>query len=92
MSRLKEALEIKLKNELEEISTDLFSKSHLTDIGMFLIGNDWDEDVLASLLSKPSVVRDLAHAFHLDELSSEFFEMRMRQLTLVYASIPQPPF
>ena len=85
MSRLKEAFEIKLRNELEEISSDLFSRSQLEDISMVLINSSWSDKVLLSLIARPIVIRDLAHAMHLDEAFSAFFEIRLRALTLALA-------
>ena len=87
MSRLKEVLEVKVQNELQEMSTGLFSRSQLEDIGMFLINSSWSDRVLLSLIARPIVIRDLAYAIHLDEIFSAFFEVRLRELTLALAEM-----
>jgi len=72
-------LEEKLKNELES-SDGLFSKSFLKDIQMFLLLNEWEDDVLCALLKKQGIIDRLAHAVYNDDIFSEFFEKRLKQL------------
>jgi len=56
----------------------------LNDICMFIILNNWDDVVIESLLEKPHPLKDLLHALRADGEFDEFFEQKMRELTLSY--------
>ena len=81
---MKEELAAKLQKEIAEPS-NLFGESLLEDIRMFLVLNDWSDEVLAALLKKTDVLRELARALHNDDIFSALLEHHLRRLTLEYA-------
>jgi len=78
---LQEALEKKLKKELERPS-ECFSRSFLEDIYSVLAVNEWNDDILLRFIKTPNLLREVAWMLHNDEVLSEVFEQRTVQLTL----------
>ena len=56
------------------------------DIHMFLILNEWDDTVIDNLLTKENILKELAFKLRNDDEFDEFFEKKMKELTLLYAS------
>lgn len=76
-----EALEMKLNRELEE-PTNLFSRSFLEDIHSVLTLGKWNDDAILKMVKTPNLLHGVAWALHNDDVSSDFFEQRARDLIL----------
>jgi len=84
-----EKLMRKLERELESCRISSISMRYqalIEDIYMFLILNKWSEATIESLLEKPYPLRDLIMKLHNDEEFDEFFENKMKELTLSYTT------
>jgi len=76
-----ESLEEKLEREMPKPS-ELFSESFLEDIRMFLLLNNWSDEVLCAVMERKNIVNELAYELHNDSVFADFFEARLRQLLL----------
>ncbi|MCL2842104.1 MAG: AbrB/MazE/SpoVT family DNA-binding domain-containing protein [Oscillospiraceae bacterium] len=79
------ALKIKLKRELE-VPCRVFSQSFREDVCSVLALSSWSDNVVSQLLQTPNLLREIAQALHHDDVFSEYFEQRTKELTLDYIS------
>ena len=76
---LEKALEDKLNREFAKSkSNDTF----LEDVCGVLMLSDWSDDTLRRLIKRPNLLKKVALALHEDDVFSDFFEQRVKALTL----------
>ena len=83
MADKKEVLGLKLQIELENPSK-LFSRSWLEDIYSILILDEWSNEVMHKLINTSDLLHEIARALHNDDVFSEFYEQRIRELILEF--------
>jgi len=84
-----ERLESKLWREFLDCKTTPAGERYqilLEDVLMFLILTEWDDTTAESLLEKPYPLKDLVMRFRGDEEYDDFFEKKIKELTLLYAA------
>ena len=79
----KALLEKKLQRELAE-STGSNNATLLEDIYFIIAYSDWDAEVADSLLRMPDLLYNVALMLGNDDIFSDFYEKRVRDLTLQY--------
>ena len=72
-------LERKLQRELETPS-QVFSQSFLEDVYGVLTLTDWNEETMHRLLQRPKLLQEVAWAVHNDDVLSDFFGQRAKDL------------
>ena len=75
------ALERKLQRELETPSR-VFSQSFREDIYSILTLTDWSDDAMLRLLQTPNLLHQVTWAVHNDDVLSDFFGQRAKNLIL----------
>jgi len=75
------ALERKLQRELGA-SSRVFSQSFLEDVYGVLILTDWHDDTMRRLIQRPNLLQEVAWAVHNDDVLSDFFGQRAKDLIL----------
>ncbi|MCL2568085.1 MAG: hypothetical protein FWE12_01440 [Oscillospiraceae bacterium] len=78
---LKEALEKKLEKELVQLSKRS-KQSYLEDIWSVLALSEWSEEEIPRLLQTPNLLREVALTLQDDDVFLDFFEQRVKDLTL----------
>jgi len=77
-------LKAKLKREFE-VPTRVISHSFREDVYHVLLLTKWPDDVVPRLVQTPNLLQEVALALHNDDVFSEFFEQRTKELTLELA-------
>jgi len=76
-----ELFETKLQRELETPS-GVFSQSFREDIYSVLTLTDWSECTMRRLMQTPNLLQEVAWAVHNDDVLSDFFGQRTKDLIL----------